>query len=204
MMKKLIIEVGANDGREINRLLAQYPEAKYYGFEPTIELYHRLMQGFGQNQRVNLIPSAISNFNGFATFNIAGQADWGCSSLFEFPENIHDIWPGRPDFNITHKYKVPVMKMSTFLDAYMDDDYIIEYAWIDAQGSDVDVLESFGDHIDKVLRGRVEVANQTELYKGTRNTVGVAVAFLESKGFKYNIYNDGFGGREVDVEFFRD
>jgi FkbM family methyltransferase len=203
-MKKLIIEVGANDGREVERLLAQFPDAHYYGFEPTLELYNNLIKMFGHIDRVNFYPIAISNYNGFATFNVAGQGDWGCSSLFNFPDNIHDIWPNRPDFTTSHRYKVPVMKMSLFLDNYINEDFEIEYAWIDAQGSDLNVLASFEHHLNKIKVGRVEVSNRVELYTGTNNTINNAMDLLDNNGYIYNVhYIYGQMGPEVDVEFFK-
>ena len=203
-MKKLIIEVGANDGREVNRLLDQFPDAHYYGFEPTLELYSNLNKMFGHIDRVNFYPIAISNYNGFATFNVAGQDDWGCSSLFNFPDNIQDIWPGRSDFKTTHRYKVPVMKMSLFLDNYINEDFEIEYVWIDAQGSDLNVLESFEHHFNKIKAGRVEVANRIEIYTVTNNTLNNAIDMLEDRGYMYSVhYGNGQKSEEVDVEFCR-
>lgn len=201
-MKKIILEIGSNDGREIEKLLNQCESCVYYGFEPTIELYTILLQKYKNKNNVNFFPIAISNYNGFSQFNVAGQSDWGCSSLFEFQDDIHQIWPGRPDFKTTHTYKVPVMKMSTFLNSYIDDDYCIEYAWIDAQGSDIDVLFSFEDKITKIKKGRIEVSQNTELYKKTKNTISNAIEFLEKNNFRYNIFDDPHGGREADIEFF--
>jgi FkbM family methyltransferase len=205
-MKKLIIEVGANDGREVNRLLEQFPDAHYYGFEPTVELYNNLNKMFGHIDRVNFYPIAISNYNGFATFNVAGHGDWGCSSLFNFSDNIQDIWPGRSDFATTHRYKVPVMKMSLFLDNYINEDFEIEYAWIDAQGSDLNVLESFEHHFNKIKAGRIEVANRVELYTGTNNTLNNAMNVFDNRDCIYSVgVNYGYGQKseEVDVLFHK-
>lgn len=208
-MKKLIFEVGANDGREINHLLNTFPDAEYYGFEPTIELYaNKLIKEHGSNPNVNFFPIAISDYNGFSKFNIAGQDDWGCSSLFEFTDGIGKIWPGRSEanFKMTHSYNVPIMRLDTFIENYIEpkySEYEIQYIWIDTQGSDVNVLYGLNNHIDKVKAGKVEVAYKLELYAGTNNTHDAAVEFLKSKGFKTEVTMDGCQGSECDVHFFR-
>lgn len=204
-MRKILIEVGVNHGQDTDRLLAEHPDAEYYGFEPTLELYQQLLFKYNNNPRVHLLPMALSNFVGMAKFNVAGQADWGCSSLYPFPDNIHQIWPGRYDFNVTHTYEVPVITMKLFLENFIEKDgadYEIVYAWIDAQGSDVLVLEGFGDRINKLNAGRIEVANLTELYAGTANQVGNAERFLKNNQFNYHITPNP-DGREADVDFTR-
>jgi FkbM family methyltransferase len=202
-MNNIIIEVGVNDGREIPKLLERFPDCSYYGFEPLIELYSKLIFTYSDNPRVNLFPIAISNYNGFSKFNVAALGDWGCSSLFKFSDNIHTIWPNRSDFNMTHSYNVPIMKMSTFLQNYISTSYTIKYAWIDAQGSDIDVLVSFDECIQYLEKGRIEVAQKTELYKDTKNNINNAIDFLKTHNFKYDIFDDPFGGREADIEFYR-
>jgi hypothetical protein len=68
-------------------------------FEPTIELFTEfLYPKFKGNPRVKVFPFAVDLRNGFTKFNVAGQGDWGCSSIHEFSEDIHEKWQGRPDF----------------------------------------------------------------------------------------------------------
>ena len=202
-MRKILLEVGVNHAQDTDRLLAEYPDAEYYGFEPTLELYTYLLGKYNGNPRVNLLPFALSNFVGISRFNVAGQADWGCSSLYPFPQDIHQKWPGRADFMTTHSYRVPVVTMKLFLENFIETqgtDYEIVYAWIDAQGSDVLVLDGFGDRIHKLKAGRIEVANSTELYEGTANQVSNAERFLTANGFNYHITPNP-DGREADVDF---
>lgn len=205
-MRKIIIEVGVNRAQDTDRLLAEYPDAEYYGFEPTLELYGPLVIRYSNNPRVNLFPLALSNFIGTARFNIAGHACWGCSSLYEFPKNIHEIWPNRPDFNVTHTYQVPVITMKMFLENFIEKDgkdYEIVYAWIDAQGSDVSILQGFGDRISKLKAGCIEVALSTELYEGTSNQISTAIGFIKSCGFNEFTVSPDNVGREANLAFKR-
>lgn len=201
-MKKIILEVGVNTGTDTQRLLDTYSDCDYYGFEPTGELYTELVKKFADNPRVHFLPLAVSNYNGFATFHVNGVFGWGCSSLYNFSENINQIWPGRSDFVMTHSYRVPVIMMKSFLTTYITEPFEIEYAWIDAQGSDLLVLEGFGDLISTLKAGRIEVAVTTELYEGTVNTLANALRFFQNNNYQTNTVPAG-DGQEADIDFVR-
>lgn len=200
---KVVVEIGANNGNDTQRLADRFPNATIYAFEPTQELLiNHLWPRFKQNDRVKILPLAIDTVPGFKTFNIAGQADWGCSSLHEFTDNIHDLWPGRPDFKVTHKYSVPAITMYDFCSIFGIDS--IDYIWIDTQGNDLNCLKSFKDKIDIVKEGRCEVANKVELYKNIDNTYKSCHSWLKEKGFKVTpAYDYVSPSPEEDLNFYR-
>lgn len=47
-------------------------------------------------------------------FNIAGQADWGCSSLLEFSNGLDKTSPGRTDLKVTDTITVNTIRLDTF------------------------------------------------------------------------------------------
>jgi len=201
----IIIEVGANSGSDTEHLLKTFPTAQYYGFEPTIELYVQLQKKFAATpdyDRMQFIPCAVSETNGFAQFNIAGQGDWGCSSLYEFNPNIHTLWQNRSDFKFTHSYKVPTIRLDTFIANNNLQNQQIDYLWIDAQGHDIPVLNSLGKLIDNVCAGRLEVSYTVELYQGTVNTLRAAEDILIANKFEYKITPDDVG-KEANITFIR-
>lgn len=166
---KIVIEIGANNGKDTENLLNIFPNAVIYAFEPTHELLTKnLWPKFKNNERVKIIPFAVDIESTFKTFNIAGQSDWGCSSLHKFSDDIEKNWPNRPDFKITHTYTVPTITMYDFCSVYKIDS--VDYLWIDTQGNDLNCLRSFGSKIDIVKHGRCEAAGRTELYQNTGNT----------------------------------
>lgn len=206
----VIIEVGVNTGSDTEKLLEKYPESKYYGFEPTIELHAHLLKKFRDNpnmDRMHFYPVAITENNGFAKFNVAGQGDWGCSSIHEFNPKIHEVWPNRTDFAVSHTYNVPTMRLDTFIQNYLLEglvgDFYIDYLWIDAQGSDLDVLYSLGEYTKYVKGGKLETAYTVELYSNTNNTMENAISFLKKNNFTYSIMPDDVG-KECNIEFWRD
>lgn len=205
----IVIEVGVNTGSDTEKLLMDYPDSKYYGFEPTIELHAHLLKKFRDNpnmNRMNFFPVAISDQNGFTKFNVAGQGDWGCSSIHEFNPKIHELWANRSDFVVSHTYNVPTMRLDTFLENYIWDgwegDFCIDYLWIDAQGSDIDVLNSLGSQMKYVKRGRLETAYTVELYSKTNNTMENAVDLLRKNNFEYIVTPDDVG-KECNITFWR-
>lgn len=201
----IIVEVGVNTASDTPGLLKKFPDAKYYGFEPTPELYIELQSGYKNSpwyDRMSFIPMAVSDKTGSAKFNIAGQGDWGCSSLNEFSDNIHQQWLNRTDFKFTNSYIVPTIRLDDFLITWRLEKEAIEYLWIDAQGHDMKVLKSLDGFIKNVKAGRLEVAYTVELYKNTDNTLENAEKYLQKYGYQYKVTPDDVG-KECNIEFWR-
>lgn len=170
--RMIVLDVGANSGQDGLRLAATNPSMHVIAFEPTPEMvakieqnYHQLARERGSLPNYTLIKSAVSDFNGSAVFNVAGQADWGCSSLNTFSENLDATWPGRTDFKVTHQIEVPVTRLDTFL-ASIGVSYIT-YLHCDTQGSDLSVLRGMGNYRKNLIRGCIECATSRSvaLYK---------------------------------------
>ena len=193
---KIIVEVGANQGNDTFRLAED--GATVYAFEPTRELVQKLCKKFDKYHNIKLLPFAIDTENGFKKFNVAGQADWGCSSFYEFNDNLEKKWPGRPDFKFTHSYEVPTITLFDFCEMYKIEK--IDYLWIDTQGNDFNVLKSLGSKIDIVKAGQCEAANTVELYKKTQNKADAVSKWLVEKGFEISRQD---GKEEVNIHFKR-
>lgn len=200
MTKKIIFDVGANDGNSCYHYTND-PSNIVYAFEPTpyllqTHLYHK------QRENYKVIPYAISDFDGETTFNIAGQSDWGCSSIHEFEDDLDKTWPGRTDFKVTQKIKVLVRRMDTFIKHNKIEK--IDYMHCDTQGNDLNVLKSFGSYINILEAGVVEAANQNPLYKDVDNTVSSVTDFLEKNNFIIvGTHSNDIHYNEVNIEFRR-
>lgn len=178
-MSKIVFEVGANRGTDTSRFLAD--GSTVYAFEPTPELVLELKNKFRVHNGFMPVPMAVDLENGWATFNIAGSADWGCSSIHEFNPNIHKEWEGRPDFNVTDQCRVMTIRLDSFMQMYNISH--IDYLWIDAQGNDFRVLQSLGDRIKDVTEGRCEVALDVNLYDKVDNSHTSVTDWLVARGF---------------------
>ena len=199
MIPKIKIEVGANTGRD-TRILAE-DGSIVYAFEPTKELLAQHLYPLSvQNPNIRPLPFAVDIENGFKTFNVAAQSDWGCSSLYEFSDDIHEKWKGRTDFKKTHSYVVPTITLYDFCNLY--NIVFIDYLHIDAQGADFNVLLSLKDKIQFVKEGVVEASAAVDLYKGVNNRIEHIRNFLISHGFTIlsEKPNDVVGA-EVNIHF---
>lgn len=197
---KTIIEVGGNQGQHTSQFVK--PDTRVFVFEPVFELYSKLWVRYKDNPNVHILPFAIDEEQTTKTFNVAGQNDWGCSSLNEFSDNLNTTWPGRTDFKITHKYSVLTLRLDSFCSIYNIDS--IDYLWIDAQGHDFKVLRSLGDRLATVKEGRCEAAMEVNLYKNTDNQYSSIVKYLDERNFNTVVKPDTSGIKaECDVIFSR-
>ena len=178
---KIKIEVGANKGTETEELASD--GSIVYAFEPTYELLVKYLWPLSyENKNIRILPFAVDSENSFRKFNIAGHWDWGCSSLYEFSDNLNETWPGRVDFSNTHSYIVPTITLYDFCELYKIE--TIDFLHIDAQGNDFNVLKSLKDKISFVNEGVIEASNAVELYKNTSNKAEDIREYLKSNGFE--------------------
>jgi FkbM family methyltransferase len=194
---KIIIEVGANIGTDTKKF-ADDANNLIFAFEPTPQLFLHLVEKFKTYCNVKLFPYAIDSDEGLAVFNIAGTGDWGCSSLYDFQEDIHSQWQNRPDFVFTEQCTVEKKRLDNII--VQENIQQIDYLWIDAQGNDFRVLKSLGEKLDLVKEGKCEGSSTVNLYQNTTNHVDDIVKFLVERGFTCDIVPDNVG-KEADVHF---
>lgn len=200
-----VFEIGANRGQHTRALRERYPNCFMVVFEPIMTLANDRLNELRAYPDIIINSMAVDIENSIKTFNLAENADWGCSSLYNFREHIHEIWPGRPDFNMTSKYNVVCIRLDTYIDTFLPKEQPldeIEYIHIDAQGNDFRVLQSLGNYIHKVQKGVCEVAKKICLYDNDYNHIDYAKPWLESHGFKVTVKDDSLGN-EADLHFER-
>lgn len=196
---KIKIEVGANKGTETKEMAKD--GSIVYAFEPTYELLIEYLWPLSyENKNIRILPFAVDCENSFKQFNVAGHWDWGCSSLYEFSDNLNETWPGRVDFSTTHSYTVPTITLYDFCELYKIER--VDFLHIDAQGNDFNVLKSLKDKISIVNEGVVEASKKVELYKNTDNNVDSIKEYLISNGFQIidETINDAVEA-EVNIHF---
>lgn len=214
IQKQILMEVGMSDGFDTARILQRFGNKfELHGFEPVPAMFEHTSKRFADNPNVHVNPHAVDLVNGTANFNLSlsdpeakftdgtGRKihPYGCSSLFEFADDIHEKWKGRPDFNVQERIEVQTTRLDTYLDNVEFD--AIAFIHVDAQGNDINVLKSMGTYLKRVKSGVIEVAAQTQLYKGTNNTLANAKQFLRGEGFYVTMGN--VDGHEADVYFQR-
>jgi FkbM family methyltransferase len=200
-MKKIYFDIGANNG-ESSLFLANDPSNIVYAFEPTPFLIKYIENKILDKTNYFLIKKAVSDFNGKATFNIAGNADWGCSSLLNFSEKSKTRWINRPDFTVTEKIEVDVIRLDSFIEEHNIP--YITYLHIDTQGSDLNVLKGLGKYITLVEAGILEAASENDILYNQQNTKQECIDFLLSNNFEIlNITSNDIHNNEVNISFKR-
>ncbi len=196
----IMFDVGSHRGHFAKKFLSENPDSTVYCFEPVPEILYSFLYPF-QSEHFQVIPCAVTDFNGLSTFNIAGGGDWGCGSLSEFSTNIESVWKGELGFfEVTKKIIVPTIRLDTFIEHTKVSE--IDFLKIDAQGSDIKVLKSLGEYINIVKSGMVEVYLHSKLYKDSENEKESTINFLKDKGFKHfeELDNDQ---NECNIKFSR-
>lgn len=201
-MKKIFFDVGANNGRDSIHI-ANNPDWLVYGFEPTPHLINQIKDKIKNKPNYILVEKAVSDFVGTSQFNIAGQRDWGCSSLLEFSDKSKTKWPGRTDFKVTETIQVEVITLEKFIKENQIP--AIDFLHIDTQGSDLNVLKGLGEYINIVKQGVMEAGTEDDILYYGQNTKNECIEFLTSNGFKIdNIKSNDRFNNEINIRFSKD
>ena len=202
--RRIIFEVGANNGSDTERFAAD-SDAYVFSFEPSPILYPICVERFKGRDNVLMLPIAIDVENSIKPFNVSEQGDKGFGSLYDFHGNLlNTALQKYSEFNTPFSYKQNVLTMR--LDSFIMQYNIprIDYLWIDAQGSDFNVLRSLGDQIDIVQEGRVECTYKIPLYTNEDNYYENIRTFLEDAGFTVSIDYVHANDSEIDLHFIRE
>lgn len=141
----VIVEVGANDGRDTARFLAAFPGAVVTAFEPDprpLWRFNRLVP-LG---RVELIAAAVADYDGEAPWFASGgvpprtDGDWAEEANSDWDLSGSILQPTghlsySPWVTFRDDGQVPVMRLDTWL-ASKPDGYRIDLIWADVQGAE--------------------------------------------------------------------
>ena len=174
---EIIMEVGANTRNTADReLLPRRPGAFLISFEPLLDKYGTLLSRnsiqdhrspLGHHHKRGLVlPFAVAKQDGFATFHLDGTVD-GCASLLNATGlrglGIHGCASTRSGDR--EERRVPTVSLRTVLGRWLawedGGGWPVAYLKIDAQGMDVQVLESAGELMGRIQQVEMEVVRDT-------------------------------------------
>jgi len=198
--EKIVFDVGANNGSSSVPLAIANPTYLVFAFEPTPEMIEVIKSKIVGLENYVIVPKAVSDYNGTAEFNVAGNWDWGCSSLLKFSRKSQTDWPGRTDFHVTYKLNVDVIRLDTFIEE--NGITKIDHLHIDTQGSDLNVMKGLGEYLHIVTEGKLEAGTSDDvLYEG-QNKLNDCIKFLLLNGFKVvDVNSNDVFCHEVNVVF---
>ena len=206
----LIIDVGSNYGEFALEIAARNPWVQVLAIEPNTNLSKKIKEtsDFKNITNIELINYAIDKNEGTCSFHISDHADSGISSLLEFEKdkiNNDPYWSNRTDLHFDRKIEVQVKR----LDSILNDKKInkIRFIKIDAQGVDLNVLESLGSYLEITDAGMLEVPGTLEnnLYSGETADLKKTLNTITKFGFKiYAIKPNDHAANEFNIFFCKE
>jgi FkbM family methyltransferase len=177
----VIVEAGAFDGNDTNKMALQWPAGTVHAFEPVPEIYERLLSNTSRFTNIRYYPLALSDNNGTALFHISER-------------------PSRPGIasqaGSLHKPKQRLSKSPLIfprtttvptitLDEWTANNAVsaIDLLWLDTQGHELAILQAAPSMISHIRVILAEVSF-IESYEGQPQYEEV-VAWITNHGFDY-------------------
>jgi len=186
-----IIEIGAHFGEDSARFAEAFPEASIFCFEPDPRCV-KVFKKYVKHSNVKLVELALSSTAGEADFfrsfddqlveSVPDKYDW--ISIEDYNDNklsnsgSSSLKPGYR--NNLDKIKVKTERFDTWYRGSKLRD--IDLVWMDVQGAEKDVIEGFGDILEKVNFIWMEYGESE--YSGSMSREET-ISLLRQKGFKF-------------------
>lgn len=170
-----IVDVGANEGQFAEKILAAFPSAEIYCFEPLPEVYTKLKSNLGSQPNAHFYNYAIGASN--AEMNMQRNEYSPSSSLLE----MLDLHKDNFDFAIkSETAKIQMRTLDSFFAEPLAGSVLLK---IDVQGYEISVLQAG----ESVLQQAKAVIIETCFYPLYKNQplFEDIYRYLTSKGFRY-------------------
>lgn len=132
-----IFEIGTAAGLDTQEFAVAFPAGRIFGFEAHPEVFTRAFIATKDFPNVQLIPAALSDRSGLATFNQSSGDSDGSGSILE--PGLHLVKHERVYFRDEDKVVVPTIKLDDFVNETKIEQ--IDLIWIDVQGAELMVLK---------------------------------------------------------------
>lgn len=126
----LFLDIGANKGEYTDILIKEFPNSKVYVFEPQKNLFKFLKKKYLKNNNIKLFNVAISHEKKIKKLNFRFAGD-ALGSLY------------KRKFVKNKSTKTEIVKCEK-LDEILDKNQIIDFAKIDTEGNEMNVLKGIG------------------------------------------------------------
>jgi FkbM family methyltransferase len=189
------IDVGAHLGQITLDAALNNPRLLVFAFEPNWALARQIM---ARAANFVVLPMAVSDRDGIAEFFISSSD--GSSSLVRMEESGLSHWR-ELDLTVQSTALVPTIRLDTFM--RLCDLARIDYLKVDAEGTDLMVVQSAGNRLEDIGEIKLEVdVAPDRLYQGAPSRAHV-VDFMLSRGFKLTDSEVQNGGRQENLTFVK-
>lgn len=165
----VILEIGANDGQDSQKFLAEFPGLRLFCFEPDPRPLRRFRRRIA-DARCELIEAALSDADGEAPWwqssgwqpnDPAGDGNYDLSSSLLPPARHLEISPW---LTFPRKITVRTLRLDTWL-AGRPDIERVDFVWADVQGAEAKLIRGGGPQWSRVHYLYTEFAD-VALYEG--------------------------------------
>jgi len=187
----VIVEIGSHFGEDSLRFLESFPGVELHCFEPDPRSI-KVFKKYVKDSRVRLYEVALSDTEGVATFYQSYQPadpgappakyDWIDESLYheeELSNSGSSSLKKGYQFNKSTTIEVTTQRFDSWLNEPGSPEEI-DFAWIDVQGAEKNVLEGMGAHIRKIKLIWIEYGETT--YEGSL-TRAATVDYMNERGY---------------------
>jgi len=123
---RVIVDLGANNGKEVKKFLKLAPKAEMHIFEPNPKWVKFLTSKFKKKTNCHIYNFAISDVDGYATFNMEKEGKNKSASLRKTTKRHSAV------FN--REIKVPTVRLDTWYEEHKLG--CIDFLWADVEGSE--------------------------------------------------------------------
>lgn len=189
------VDVGANLGQTTLHAALENPRLLVFAFEPNWSLARQVMT---RAANFVVLPMAVSDSDGLSKFFI--NACDGSSSLVRMEEPGLAHWKDL-DLTVHSTVVVPTIRLDTFMK--LSELQRIDYLKVDAEGSDLKVIQSAGERLEDIRKIKLEVDITPErLYEGAPSRDEV-INFMVSRWFELTETELQNNGRQENLTFTR-
>ncbi len=177
----LVLDIGSRDGKQAMLFKDCLPQARVIAFEANPLNYQRMAHNSLLTGRVTILPWAVSDADGKATFHIA-DADYQSPESTENNLGISSLLV-HPGVKCSKSVEVSTVRIDTLLNRAEYQQYQAIALWIDAESAEYFILDGMRAVADRVRIIHVETA-KTPMRVGQRtyeDVVGLAdcLGFVE-------------------------
>lgn len=197
----VILDIGGCEGEDSIRYARQFPHARIFTFEPLPQNQAIIRENFQRYgiARAELIPAALSDSDGSATFHVSTgkPRDLFCGESWNYGNKSSSLLPpaGETPMHGWIEFKESITVPTRRLDGFLASRGIAgpDFIHMDVQGAELLVLQGAGAALDRTAAVWMEVADRA-FYQGQPLRAEIT-RFMQTRGFHllHETWNMGEG-----------
>jgi FkbM family methyltransferase len=187
-----VLDIGSRDACQTLELSDWFPNSKIHCFEPVPETAQWCKNNIKDRKNINFYEKAIGPTDGYIKFHKVVNGNIGASSLYKANNNHYY---GKS--YVQQEIQVECIRGDSFLKNNSIDK--IDLIWMDVQGAEMEVLKSFGEHLQNIKAIHSEVGLD-KIYQNS-TVKNELIQFMEENGFFVECCLTNNLGIEEDIVF---